>query len=182
MIVAHGNWIPSSGRFLLWGESNVVESKPRCSIKGEPSGHPFQCSRREIEREIFRPLGEDGRGADVTGMGAVLLLPTVSGRPLPSPELVTEEAPSPDSSPRLMPWGISGMGLSPLTSLAWLSCLPSQLESRGAPARLGADIRFWATASRLALEMLARQRFLPDLEARPKAPRGCSTARRRRRS
>jgi SNF2 family DNA or RNA helicase len=64
------------------------------------------------------------------------------------------------------------MGLSPLASLAWLSGLPSQLESREAPARLGADIRFWATASRLALEMLARQRFLPDLEARSKVPRG----------
>ena len=101
----------------------------------------------------------------------MLVLPTVSGAPLPSPEMVSESVPSRDEAPTLSPWRVRGLSLAPLAALAWLVGQPSEVESMPEGIRLGEDVRYWAVASRLALEILARQRFLPDLETRPRGTR-----------
>ncbi len=170
MIVAHGTWIPEPGRgvFFLWGEQSSAGEAPRRREKTEPPNHPFTCQRKQVEREIFRSFGEDGRGAEVSRSEAVFLLPTVDGRPVPSPELVPQEMPDPGLRRRLTSWRVAGVALSPLASLGWLVGLPTGFDGSPARVRFGSDVRFWATASRLALEILARQRFLPAIEAKPR--------------
>ncbi len=170
MIVAHGTWIPESGRgvFFLWGEDSSEVAAGRRREKTEPPHHPFTCQRKQVEREIFRSFGEDGRGAEISRSEAVLLLPTVDGRPVPSPELVPQEMPDPGLRRRLTSWRVTGVALSPLASLGWLVGLHTGVEGSPARVRFGSDVRFWATAARLALEILARQKFLPGIEAKPR--------------
>ncbi len=173
MIVAHGSWIPDDeGRgFFLWGETrSTSSSSPRKKSGGEPP-HPFHCTRKQLEHEVFRPLGENGYSTAVTRGEEVFLLPSVEGRPLPSSELVAETLSTSGSIRALSPWRVSGIRLAPLTALGWLACLPTDGESMPGALRLGPDVRFWATAARMALEMLARQRFLPDLEIETRTSR-----------
>ncbi len=101
----------------------------------------------------------------------MLVLPTVSGAPLPSPEMVSESVPSRDEAPTLSPWRVRGLSLGPLTALGWLVGQPSEVGSMPEAIRLGEDVRYWVVASRLALEILARQRFLPDLETSSRGTR-----------
>ena len=61
---------------------------------------------------------------------------------------------------------MQGRSLAPEAALAWLAMLPaSPAFEAGLPhrPRLGADWRFWSATARFALELLARQRFLPAI-------------------
>ena len=51
-----------------------------------------------------------------------------------------------------------------MTALGWLASLPAELDRTPVRVRLGQDVRFWATAARMTLELLARQRFLPGVD------------------
>lgn len=165
MIVAHGCWIPAEGggSFFLWGEAGAKRSKTGRGCEDPIPAHPFLCTRKQIEQDVFRPLEEDGRHDTLSRGQVVLLLPTVDGLPVPSSELVAETPPPSGPARSLEAWQIAGARLSPLTALGWLACLPTDVESLPGSLRLGADVGFWATVSRLALEILARQRFLPDV-------------------
>ncbi len=166
--VAHGSWIPAPGKgsFFLWGETSSGGSPQRRRSKAGLPLHPFHSSRKQVEQGIFRQLEEDRRKTEFSKAEAVYLLPTVNGRPVPSPELVAEEIPHSGVRRSLSLWRITGLALSSVTALGWLAGLPSDVDSFPVRLRIGADLRFWATASRLALEILARQRFLPDVEVR----------------
>ena len=167
MIVAHGTWIPASGGggFFLWGETGLPEPLPDSipDSGGSPSFHPFHSSSLQVEEEVFRMLGEDGRDGVRSGIEAEFLLPTRNGRPVASPELLIDSS-GPGAVTRLAKWRISGLSIPPMTALGWLAGLPNELEEHPSRVRLGEDVHFWATTARLALELLARQRFLPGLD------------------
>ncbi|MGH9460576.1 MAG: DEAD/DEAH box helicase [Vicinamibacteria bacterium] len=165
MIVAHGTWLPASGGggFFLWGETGPSDSHR--NVTRERSVHPFQAPSRQLEDDVFRALGEDGHDGARAGVEVEFLLPSASGRPVASPELLVD-APQALEKKRLAPWRITGLTIPPLAALGWLAGLPNELDDHPARVRLGEDVRFWATAARLALELLARQRFLPGLEWR----------------
>jgi len=108
------------------------------------------------------------------------LLPSSEREPLASPELVRdtsdEETEAASFAPRLRPWKLEGLALSPSNSLALLASLPqSELSpsKRVSAYALGQDLRFWSVAGKFALELLARQRFLPAL-AQDGAGRFCA--------
>jgi SNF2 family DNA or RNA helicase len=165
VIVAHGTWIPLSGggAFFLWGETGSPEPPRGRTKKAAAPLHPFHSSRRQIEEEIFRAFGENGHEASVSRTESDFLLPTREGQPAASPELLIEKR---ETAPpkRLARWRIPGLSLSPMTALGWLATLPSDLDQTPVRARLGEDVRFWAAAARLTLELLARQRFLPGVD------------------
>ena len=165
MIVAHGTWIPSSGgggRFFLWGETGSP-APPRGRTKaGAAPVHPFHSPRRQIEEEIFGAFGENGYDASFSRAESDFLLPSLDGEPVASPELVVDEGVIAPPK-RLAKWRIPGLSLAPMTALGWLASLSADLDQT--PVRLGQDVHFWATAARMALELLARQRFLPGLDA-----------------
>jgi len=169
VIVAHGTWIPASegGAFFLWGETGSPEAERVDSREpGQQHGssfHPFHSPSERVEEEVFRALGESGSNGARAEAAAEFLLPTAKGRPLASPELLLDSA-EPSGKKRLAPWRVSGVSIPPITALGWLVGLPNQLEEHPARVRLGDDVRFWSTVARLALELLARQRFLPGLD------------------
>ncbi|MBK6433336.1 hypothetical protein [Candidatus Amarolinea dominans] len=51
-----------------------------------------------------------------------------------------------------------------LTAPAALSALVTRPTAAAPGVTLGADLRFWIAAARFALELLARQRYIPTLE------------------
>ncbi len=171
MIVAHGTWIPSSGGggFFLWGETGSP-APPRGRTKADAAPlHPFHSPRRQIEEEIFAAFGENGYQASFSRGESDFFLPSLHGEPVASPELIVDEREI-SSAKRLAKWRIPGLSLAPMTALGWLASLPSEpghfdeLSQTPLRVRLGQDVRFWATAARMALELLARQRFLPGVD------------------
>ncbi len=156
MIVVHGNWVPRTSRFFLWGET-LAESHPSAPE------HPYQVPVETVEESLLAPLSEPDFRPVAARESVTLLLPTAGERPEPSPELVVEREGVPAVERRLAPWRVSGLTLSPESALDWLVMLPAPEELDPHRFRLGAGTRYWSVAARFALELLARQRFLPAL-------------------
>ncbi len=156
MIVVHGNWLPKTNRFFLWGETQG-EARPSAP------DHPYQLSVARMEEGLLAPLSDPDSRPDAARERVTLLLPTAGDSPLPSPELLFERDSVSTQERRLAPWRVSGLTLSPESALDWLVMLPTPEELDPHRFRLGAGIRYWSVAARFALELLARQRFLPAL-------------------
>ncbi len=158
MIVVHGNWLPRTSRFFVWGETPAETGLP-------PPDHPFQLASGRVGESVLAPLSDpDSRPEGARGR-VTLVLPTSGGSPLPSPELLLERESAAGEERRLAPWRVSGLTLSPEAALDWLVMLPTPEELDPHRFRLGAGIRYWSAAARFALELLARQRFLPAIIA-----------------
>ncbi len=96
-------------------------------------------------------------GSGVSKGGALARLPTLNGQPLPSRSSSVES----EAQPILADWVIDGLALNAPAALSALVTWPAA----AAPGiTLGADLRFWIAAARFALELLARQRYVPTLE------------------
>ncbi len=154
MIVVHGNWLPTSGRFFLWGETQG-------EVWQSPPDHPYQLPLDRIEDSLLAPLSDPDARPEADRAEVALLLPTVGDAPIASPELLFEREAGSALPHRLAPWRVSGITLSPESTLDWLVTLPTPDELDPHRFRLGAGIRYWSVAARFALELLARQRFLP---------------------
>ena len=159
MIVAHGTWLPAKDRFFLWGETTPSES----SSTGDD--HPYQLEREHIEASLLEALSDGETRLDVGDEGVTLLLPSQNGFPLPSPEHHFHREPPPSVAPRLRAWNIRGVSLPPESALAWLAMLPAADEPLPHQLHLGTDLKYWSAVARFALELLARQRFLPAIVA-----------------
>ncbi len=160
MIVAHGTWLPARNRFFLWGERVTELSKPDPS-SGDTPRHPYALSAEEIERDLLQKLSGENDLLPTSSDSVTLLLPTDRGLPQPSKELLIDRETRLAGHLRLAPWWVRGLSLCPEGALRWLTLLPAS-EDTPHGLRLGADVRFWSLTARLALELLARQRFLPS--------------------
>ncbi|HEY7817700.1 MAG TPA: hypothetical protein VIG29_05750, partial [Vicinamibacteria bacterium] len=156
MIVVHGNWLPTTGRFFLWGET-----LGGALFSG--SEHPFQVPREGMNEGLLLPLADPDSRPDAQPAQATLVLPTERNAPLPSPELPRERGDGPPSERILAPWLVHGLALTPESALDWLVMLPAPEELDPHRIRLGASLRYWSAAARFSLELLARQRFLPSV-------------------
>ena len=164
--VVHATWIPGSPALLfVWGEKNPqtpAEHSPRSEVSNPQSStptHPFQippAALRDILPGLIPDAAEEAR--------ALARLPANERGPLPSPRLIrdllVEEPGEPES---LTLWQVDGLTLAPLAALAFLNDLPRPEEVAPRVA-LGADLRFWSLAGKLALELLARQQLAPMLD------------------
>jgi SNF2 family DNA or RNA helicase len=114
-------------------------------------------------RSVWRDLGGASE-ADPTAQ-LRLRLPTANARPVASPEWTraSVDAAAPSSTAAVLEeWSVPALSVPPSAAVRWLAALPR--DPRPAPGlSLGADLRFWSEAARLALELLARQRFVPTL-------------------
>jgi SNF2 family DNA or RNA helicase len=63
----------------------------------------------------------------------------------------------------LYPWQIEGICLAPAEAVTFLNSLPLGTVN-GEDSFLSGDLRFWSHVSRWSLDLLARSKFLPDLE------------------
>ena len=157
MLVLHITWLPQSNaspaRLGLWGESGQAPSAPGRSRK---NAHPFGAPHRVL-KDAF-PLSELQAAAHEATL--VSWLPTVGKSPQPSRAFLFKSAPV--GKTRLKNWSIPALLFTPRDALALLIHLPSRNEETPG-IELGADTRFWQTAARFALELLAGQKFQPAL-------------------
>ena len=153
--VLHGTW--TNGQFFLWAETS--ERRPRRGRQAKVPLHPHSAPPAQL-RDALHALSPGGLGEHV-GVPAerVLLLPTDNETPLLPPWMALEEGDEASASPMLAPWRVQGVALDILQALDILVGVPRA----GGDRRWGADLRYWSTAAKLGLEMLARQQALPGL-------------------
>jgi len=164
--VLHATWIPGSpGCLFLWAEGkphspHTPQPPPPSSIlhSSSSSPHPFHVPPSALPDTL------PGLIHDVAGEACALIrLPATDQGPQPSPQLIRgflAEAPGEADSIGL--WRVDGLDLLPLAALAFLNDLPRP-EDVAPRVALGADLRFWSLAGKLALELLAQQQFAPML-------------------
>src|SRR5205823_1535467 len=80
-----------------------------------------------------------------------LVLPTVDGRPVPSSE-AAEEA-------QLTPIEFDAVKLAPVDAMFHLLTMDPDEQ-------MSDDLRYWRTAARFTLELLARERYVPSIDER----------------
>ncbi len=141
--------------FFLWGEiaadADGRKGRRRAAPR-TPEGHPTQAPAAQLLR-----AARLSTGSGVSKGSALARLPTLNGQPLPSRASSVES----DAQPTLTDWVIDGLALNAPAALSALVTWPAA----AAPGiTLGADLRFWIAAARFALELLARQRYVPTLE------------------
>jgi len=163
------------GTLFLWGESPYApaapSSLPDASQEADtPPAHPF-CLPVSRLNDLLADLLPGLWPTSAQPAQTTMLLPADSQGPLPSPQLIRDLLAENGNdgnggrSPHLSPWQVEGVALAPLEALRFLNDLPSpeQLAPRVAP---GADLEFWSMAGKFALELLARQQFIPTLDRR----------------
>ncbi len=90
-----------------------------------------------------------------------LRLPSTPKAPLPSPDLARIQLSDAAEPTQLSAWRVEANVFAPLAALSFFAALPHQIESP--TFMLSDDARYWSLAAKFALELLARQRFLPTL-------------------
>ncbi|HZO27036.1 MAG TPA: DEAD/DEAH box helicase [Chloroflexota bacterium] len=195
MLVLHGAWgverNTGDAAFLLWAEDTALAADP--SPRPEHGSadvplHPLLGSNASLRAALTTLAEITGRaGAPVRSNGAswAVRLPTRAGAPLPSPEALGAGAistgedvgrldegemldgPAPtEPAVSLTTWQVRGRAV-PASQAVWLlSLLPATDDPLAQQIVLGADARYWRSVAKLALDLVARERFVPTLEAR----------------
>ncbi|MEQ1557716.1 MAG: DEAD/DEAH box helicase [Methyloglobulus sp.] len=164
MNIIHGTWIPNgtdgfiqSGGFYLWVETD--DPQPPKTESDHP-GHLTEKACLDFLRDglAVRPLvaGQDARLS--------LSLPTLEGKPLPSPELQAVDV---NGAVTLQNWQVTAYPLAKplktINDIHFLCCY--QVEN----SRIGSDFLFWYYFSQTLRHMLAKDQYLPLLVARQAA-------------
>jgi len=165
--ILHGTWITdpqgnADELFFVWAER--AARAPRSNGQGSRvRRHPYAATAIEIADLLAAYVPDvDWRAAE--RLTRVAVLPSTEEAPL-VPRWLLDQVPEDDSEVTLLPWRVEGIGVAVLDMLYLLAALPLGGHHLPSPRRLGADIRFWGQAAKFALELLARQRFLPGLRA-----------------
>ncbi|MFZ2617252.1 MAG: SNF2-related protein [Anaerolineae bacterium] len=157
MLILHASWLAAETveTFFIWGEVAAdAEGRKgrRRAAPRKPAGHPAQAPTSSL-----LTAARLSTGSGVTKSSALARLPTDDGQPLTARPLSAQG----DAQPTLADWVIDGLAL---TAPAALSALVTWPTAAAPGVTLGADLRFWIAAARFALELLARQRYIPTLE------------------
>ena len=165
LLVLHGSWIPEGACFCFWAEGQRPLGRRR-GRKAAAAAHPAAATADELAAGLAALFPALPRGGAVVLLEAQL--PTTVAGPLPSPELsrVAPDRPADDQPPSLACWtapGASFAVLDVLDVLDALLALPGPADAQAAGAVIGADLRFWSMAAKLAVALLAGQRYLPAL-------------------
>ena len=177
-MILHGGWLPadgtSDGRFVVWAESwrsGALPARrgptPRVTAD-RARRHPFAASAADL-RDALATTWPAAVSAEAGNREVIVRLPSIGGRPAPSPELplaVTGSEP-----PVLGAWQVEALTLGPAEAVRLLLALAgAEADETSAPTdaavrqRRGADLAHWTLAGRIALETLSRQSFVPTVE------------------
>ncbi len=148
---------------LLWADTWRV-AEP-VSPARQPPHHPLSLDQddlgawleeRDLWTEAFRPAGaslslpsrgQSARGRRKTAVSAWSGLPLQAGEPIPK-------------ALEWWPWRVEGWWLDPAAAAAWLGRLPLS----GDHPDLAEDLRWWSHLQRWSLSLIARGRWLPQVE------------------
>lgn len=170
MIVLHGTWKPPAaieerGDFFLWGESSTSSrvkrrGRPRAGIQ---QAHPFQASKDEILKIITALDFENNDMGKARQDSVFITLPSISNSPQASPDLVREDnSENGQEKVGLTSWKIDGLSLPPEDAMSLLTMLNGIWTGIDGFA-IGTDFLFWSKVSKFAMELLAKQHFVPGL-------------------
>lgn len=157
MAVLHAHWqapdtLSEPGQLLLWAEHTPPAKK---QVTAE-SHHPI-CADIESLTKLLEPLSP----AKLAATELHLWLPTTPEGPLPSPPLQVEST-TETGDVTLNRWTVTAAALTPADA----ALLLARLEETPV-LRLGADLRYWQTATYLVLETLIQHKFKPALVPLP---------------
>ncbi len=152
--VLHGTWLPQRRSFWLWGETDAPT--PRRGRQSRLPIHPFQCQPSPLH-EYLADLPSSN--AIPPELALTVWLPSVGGRPVPSPELQAMGLELPAGSVVLAPWRVTGLLLTMNQAVDLL--LDAALERHA-----GSDMRAWRVTVLLGFELVASQQILPGLVRR----------------
>ena len=167
MSLLHATWLfppeGPGGRLLLWGDTWRVAT-PTAPERGVPD-HPLSLDLDslggllddlELWEEALRPAeacltlpsrNQATRGRRSSANAAWSGLPLQAGEPIPK-------------DLQWWPWRVEGWALEPGAAADWLSRLPLS----GDHPALADDLRWWSHLQRWALSLIARGRWLPQVE------------------
>ena len=167
MSLLHATWLfppeGAGGRLLLWADTWRVATpvKPAAEVPG----HPFTLNwddladwlqEHDLWSEALRPAnatltlpsrGQAPRGRRTTTEGPWTGLPLQAGEPIPA-------------HVAWWPWTVEGLAMEPGAAAEWLSGLPLS----GHHPDLADELRWWSHLQRWAQSLIARGRWLPQVE------------------
>ncbi len=154
MLVLHATW-REPGSLHVWAESDRVEGN-RASGR-----HPFAATGREARMAFAGVLaaGQATGAGDLKEDEAALALPTVVGKPVPSHPALNGGLDQ-TLEPALAKWQVPGAVAPAGEAVEWLTALPRRGEEPAGVA-IGDDLRWFAGAARLVLELVIRERYVP---------------------
>jgi len=164
MFILHATWSLTDAILFLWGEdaAEAQRGRRRKGLPAKVAPHPYQAAEDALIAALVDLPGTPGNPRPTR---STLLLPSTDpAGPLPSPELVSAGVSTAADAPSLHAWRVDGLSLSPADALCFLATQPRGVTWPRPDLALGADLRYWALAAQFALDLLARQRFIPTLE------------------
>ncbi|MFN0102375.1 MAG: DEAD/DEAH box helicase [Bryobacteraceae bacterium] len=165
MLILHAG--VHDGYFSIWLEASADHrqdngaAKQGKSPRGGPQDYPYGAPP-VLLREMLTSLPYCGELAKLKMQRAVLWAPSAPGSPLASSALIAEH---PEYEALVMaPWSIASMQLGPKETIDFLAATFGQRVIRPG-LMVGPDVTFWVSALRFAGGLVARQQFLPDMDA-----------------
>jgi SNF2 family DNA or RNA helicase len=171
MLAIHGIW--SQRMLALWAEDADLLPSARAVAAGqrqELPDHPF-AAPFDVLADV---LAEFGEGLSTLVRKAaeddlVLWLPTTSGSPAASPDLISEPVGSKRlASPRLAGWRVPALLFEPPAALALLAAIgqpvPGEHDGRSGRGLAVGSVLYLAAIGALAADLAARGRVLPGLD------------------
>jgi len=159
MLVLHTIW--DMERLNIWAESSTrplaASADSRRRKKDAPQRHPFALPGDDLSGqlpEIFR------RSSPIIA-SLNLRLPTTKNGPAPSPWLLLEDRVSQNAT-GLENWAVDALAFEPGPAFDLLTDLPAHAPQGTA---FSSSIRFWSDLALFALELLAKEKFVPAIEA-----------------
>ncbi|MGE0132514.1 MAG: DEAD/DEAH box helicase [Blastocatellales bacterium] len=170
MIIIHAGFLDY--QLWLWGEApaEIAPEAPvrrgrKTSAKSKSKNQnrlPFDAGAERLLAAlngVFSGLKMSKSDVET----ATAWLPAVDGLPVASSPLIAEP-PSSTSKAGIAPWAVAAIPLSTAEAVDLL-CRCVDRETLAAGVIVGNDLAFWAAAMRLGGAMVAREQFLPTIEA-----------------
>jgi SNF2 family DNA or RNA helicase len=167
MIILHSALLDTG--LFLWAEAPVGAEPAACEsgsawrAGAKVPDYPFSADFDTLARTI-RNLPVGFRPTRRRLQTAAAWLPTQGRLPHSSSELIGE-APSGRGKVRMAPWRVEGLLLGPSEYFRVLTVYGERARALHGLLS-GRDFSFWIQALRFAGSLVARQRFLPDIEQR----------------
>jgi len=167
VIALHAVWSRDS-RLCLWGEDSSLPAcvRGRPPLRPGPRRHPFACDTEALVEALGRlgvvlPRAASDQSS-TRKYGLAVVLPSSRLGPQASPQLLCaeEDGTRVEGVCRLDAWEVPALELPAGVELELLLALP---VGPVAGVAVGESLRFLGEAGKLALELVARGRLLPDL-------------------
>ena len=154
MLILHA--APAKGSLILWSEDSELHPTP--PDRQRVGKHPYCAQGQLIAQAVGLQTGDNDFAS------ATAWLPSQGESPVPSSPMAGP-VPTSRARPRLRPWTVSALRLSPDHTIQLLQrCHQRHVLKPG--VAMGTDLAYWTNALQLALSLAARQQFLPGLTER----------------